>query len=31
MGTYFIYYTYINPGKKVVNNKNSFGIQTSIY
>ena len=31
IGTYFIYYTYINPGKKVVNNKNSFGIQTSIY
>ena len=27
----FIYYKYINPSKKVVNNKDGFGIQALIY
>ena len=30
-GTYFVYYKYLNPSKKVVNNKDGSGIQTLIY
>ena len=31
ISTYFIYYKYINPSKKAVNNKDGYGIQTLIY
>ena len=31
IGTYFIYSKYMNPSKKVVNNKVGSGIQTLIY
>ena len=31
IGTYFVYCTYINPSKKIVNNKNGSGIKTLIY
>ena len=31
IGTYFVYYKYINLSKKVVNNKVGSGIHTLIY
>ena len=31
IGTYFVYCIYINPSKKVVNNKNGSVILTLIY
>ena len=31
IGTYFVYCTYINPSKNVINNKNGSGIKTLIY
>ena len=31
ISTYFIYYKYVNPSKKAVNNKDGYGIQTLIY